>query len=65
LKLDRDLVSLKNFEIYDPVQRGTSLVIDGQTLLNLEIFQNNYDGGDAGTLFKLVNQCKSPFGKPC
>ncbi len=37
--------------------------MDGQTLLNLEIFENTIDGSDQGTLFKLINHCQTPFGK--
>jgi DNA mismatch repair protein MSH6 len=63
LKLDKDLVSAQNFIPYDPIKNSSSLVLDGQTLINLEIFQNNYDGSDHGTLFKLLNHCSTPFGK--
>ncbi|RKP08628.1 muts domain V-domain-containing protein, partial [Thamnocephalis sphaerospora] len=63
LRLDRELLSLKNFQYYDPVRRSTCLMIDGQTLKNLEIFENNFDGGDEGTLFRLLNKCVTPFGK--
>src|SRR5690606_1212073 len=34
LKIDRELVSVGNFEWYDPIRKATSLVLDGQTLLN-------------------------------
>ncbi|KAF8245208.1 DNA mismatch repair protein Msh6 [Wilcoxina mikolae CBS 423.85] len=63
LKIDRELVTLKNFQIYDPVRKATSLVLDGKTLLNLEIFANSYDGSAAGTLFPILNHCITPFGK--
>ncbi|KAK6538595.1 DNA mismatch repair protein msh6 [Orbilia ellipsospora] len=63
LKIDTDLVSLANFQWYDPIRKSTSLVMDGQTLQNLEIFSNSFDGGAAGTLFNLLNQCITPFGK--
>ncbi|CAG8434233.1 1760_t:CDS:10 [Ambispora gerdemannii] len=63
LKLDSDLVSLGNFHIYDPIRHTTSLILDGQTLLNLEVFENNFDGSEEGTLFKLLNRCITPFGK--
>ncbi|OLL23672.1 DNA mismatch repair protein msh6, partial [Neolecta irregularis DAH-3] len=62
-KLDRELVSLGNFTMYDPMQKGSSLVLDGQTLINLEIFANTFDQGSEGTLFKLLNRCVTPFGK--
>jgi DNA mismatch repair protein MSH6 len=63
LKLDRDLISIGNFTWYDPIRKATSLVLDGQTLINLEIFANSFDGGIEGTLFQLLNRCITPFGK--
>jgi DNA mismatch repair protein MSH6 len=41
----------------------SSLLLDGQTLINLEIFQNSSNGSESGTLFKLLNHCITPFGK--
>lgn len=63
LKIDRDLVSLGNFSWYDPIRKATSLVLDGQSLINLEIFANSFDGSTDGTLFTMLNRCVSPFGK--
>lgn len=63
LKIERDLVSIGNFTWYDPIRKATSLVLDGQTLINLEIFANSFDGGQDGTLFQLLNRCITPFGK--
>ena len=63
LQIERDLVTLGNFTWYDPIWKATSLVLDGQTLINLEIFANSFDGGDEGTLFQLLNRCITPFGK--
>ncbi|KAA8913009.1 muts domain V-domain-containing protein [Sphaerosporella brunnea] len=63
LKIDRAIMTLKNFHIYDPIRKATSLVLDGKTLQNLEIFANTYDGSPAGTLFLLLNKCVTPFGK--
>ena len=37
LKVDKDLVSIGNFAWYDPIRKATSLVLDGQTLQNLEV----------------------------
>ncbi|KAG5370173.1 DNA mismatch repair protein [Yarrowia sp. C11] len=62
LKLDKELVSLGNFSDYEPIQ-SEYMVLDGHSLQNLEIFANSYDSTDAGTLFKLLNKCVSPFGK--
>ncbi|KAI9280014.1 muts domain V-domain-containing protein [Sporodiniella umbellata] len=63
LKLDRDLLSAKHVSMYDPIRQGTSLVLDGQTLANLEIFQNSHDQGLQGTVFKLLANNITPFGK--
>lgn len=63
LKIERDLVTLGNFTWYDPIRKASSLVLDGQTLINLEIFANSYDGSSEGTLFQLLNRCITPFGK--
>ncbi|KAI9656230.1 MAG: DNA mismatch repair protein msh6 [Bathelium mastoideum] len=63
LKIERDLVSLGNFSWYDPIRKATSLVLDGQSLINLEIFANSVDGGTEGTLFAMLNRCVTPFGK--
>ena len=63
LKIERDLLTQGNFTWYSPIQKGTTLVLDGQTLINLEVFANTYDGGQDGTLFTLLNRCVTPFGK--
>ncbi|EEQ32901.1 DNA mismatch repair protein msh6 [Microsporum canis CBS 113480] len=63
LKIGRDLVTIGNFTWYDPIKKASSLVLDGQTLINLEIFANTYDGSSEGTLFQLLNRCVTPFGK--
>ncbi|KAF2264382.1 DNA mismatch repair protein Msh6 [Lojkania enalia] len=63
LKIERELVTLGNFTWYDPIRKATSLVLDGQSLINLEIFANNFDGSAEGTLFAMLNRCVTPFGK--
>ncbi|KAF8475994.1 muts domain V-domain-containing protein [Kalaharituber pfeilii] len=63
LKIDKELVSIGNFTWYDPIRKASSLVLDGQTLQNLEIFANSFDGSTDGTLFSLLNRCITPFGK--
>ncbi|KAG0167716.1 DNA mismatch repair protein msh6 [Apophysomyces sp. BC1034] len=63
LKLDKELLSAKNIHAYDPIRNTTSLVLDGQTLANLEIFENSYDGSVEGTVFKLLGNSITPFGK--
>lgn len=63
LKIEQDLLTLGNFSWYDPIRKASSLVLDGKTLINLEIFANSFDGGVDGTLFMLLNRCITPFGK--
>lgn len=63
LKIERDLITLGNFNWYDPIRKATSLVLDGQSLINLEIFANSFDGSTEGTLFTMLNRCITPFGK--
>ncbi|KAL6049811.1 DNA mismatch repair protein msh6, variant 2 [Balamuthia mandrillaris] len=67
LHLDQELISLRKFHIYQDVGDGRVttdyLILDGKTLVNLEIFENTVDGGPEGTLLKLMDHCVSPFGK--
>ncbi|WWC57859.1 uncharacterized protein I303_100394 [Kwoniella dejecticola CBS 10117] len=62
LQLDKDLVSQSNFNVYDPLGEGKSLVLDGQTLAHMEVLVNG-DGGLDGTLLQLLQRCTTPFGK--
>jgi DNA mismatch repair protein MSH6 len=63
LKLDQSLLSQGSFEWYNPIHRNGTLILDGQSLINLEIFTNTANGGPEGTLFSLLNRCITPFGK--
>lgn len=63
LKVEGPLLSQGSFEPYNPIQKNGSLVLDGQTLVNLEIFANSVTGSSEGTLFDLLNKCVTPFGK--
>nr|XP_016505221.1 PREDICTED: DNA mismatch repair protein MSH7-like isoform X1 [Nicotiana tabacum] len=47
-----------SYEVY----RGC-LKMDGQTLVNLEIFNNNADGSPSGTLYKYLDNCVTSPGK--
>ncbi|KZO95305.1 DNA mismatch repair protein Msh6 [Calocera viscosa TUFC12733] len=62
LNVGKDLLTMRNFNIYDPMRRGTGLVLDGQTLAHVEVLLNS-EGTDEGTLLKLLNRCVTPFGK--
>lgn len=63
LQLEKPLLTQGNFTWYNPIQKGTTLVLDGQTLINLEIFSNTFDGNSEGTLYTLLDRCTTPFGK--
>lgn len=63
LQIERELLTLGNIQWYDPIKKASSLILDGKTLINLEIFANSFDGGAEGTLFTLLNRCITPFGK--
>lgn len=75
--IDKELLSMANFEEYVPVdvemekaagstslfaQTRQRMVLDGVTLANLEIFQNG-SGGTDGTLLERLDTCSTPFGK--
>lgn len=55
--------ALKNGEVLPYKVYQTCLRMDGQTLVNLEIFSNNFDGGSSGTLYKHLNHCITASGK--
>lgn len=55
--------ALKNGEVVPYPVYKTCLRMDGQTLVNLEIFSNNFDGGSSGTLYKHLNHCITDSGK--
>ncbi|KAL9949896.1 DNA mismatch repair protein msh6 [Verticillium nonalfalfae] len=63
LKIEQSLLSQGNFEWYNPIRRNGTLILDGQTLINLEVFANSANGSTEGTLFTLLNKCVTPFGK--
>ncbi|TNY21923.1 muts domain V-domain-containing protein [Rhodotorula diobovata] len=63
LNLDADLVTARNFNIYDPLSKSDgTLHLDGQTLAHIEVLQNS-QGGTEGTLIQLLSRCVTPFGK--
>ncbi|KAI3322773.1 DNA mismatch repair protein msh6 [Xylariaceae sp. AK1471] len=63
LKIERNLLSQRSFTWYNPIHKNGTLILDGQTLINLEVFANSVNGGAEGTLFSLLNRCITPFGK--
>ncbi|KZT71945.1 DNA mismatch repair protein Msh6 [Daedalea quercina L-15889] len=62
LNIDKDILSMKNFNIYDPMRRGQGLVLDGQTLAHIEVLVNS-EGTEDGSLLKLLSRCITPSGK--
>ncbi|PIN11346.1 Mismatch repair ATPase MSH6 (MutS family) [Handroanthus impetiginosus] len=54
---------IRNGEILSYQVYKGFLRMDGQTLINLEIFSNNADGGTSGTLYKYLNNCITSSGK--
>ncbi|KAK8440008.1 DNA mismatch repair protein msh6 [Candidozyma auris] len=64
LKLDHSIMSLANIKSYEISKRDSNhMLLDGITLTNLEMLNNSFDGGDKGTLFKLLNRAITPFGR--
>ncbi|NWQ63822.1 MSH6 protein, partial [Neopipo cinnamomea] len=76
--IDQELLSRANFEEYVPVDIATAktmsssslfaktdqrMVLDGVTLMNLEVLQNGTNGSTEGTLLERIDSCCTPFGK--
>ncbi|KAK7056522.1 DNA mismatch repair protein msh6 [Paramarasmius palmivorus] len=62
LNIDKDILTMRNFNIYDPMKKGEGLILDGQTLAHIEVLLNN-EGTEEGSLLKLLSRCITPFGK--
>ncbi|KAM9984341.1 hypothetical protein ACTFIZ_004049 [Dictyostelium cf. discoideum] len=63
IKIGNSVVEQARFKRFNPLDIGNSMILDGQCLVNLEIFNNSTDGSTEGTLFKLMDRCTSAFGK--
>ncbi|XP_047320706.1 DNA mismatch repair protein MSH7 [Impatiens glandulifera] len=50
--------SILQYQVYKGCLR-----MDGQTIGNLEIFNNNVDGSSSGTLYSYLDNCVTPSGK--
>ncbi|XP_031959096.1 DNA mismatch repair protein Msh6 [Corvus moneduloides] len=76
--IDQELLSQANFEEYVPMDITTAktvsssslfartsqrMVLDGVTLMNLEVLQNGTNGSTEGTLLERIDSCCTPFGK--
>ncbi|KAI0031342.1 muts domain V-domain-containing protein [Vararia minispora EC-137] len=62
LNIDKDILTMRNFNVYDPMKRGQGLVLDGQTLAHIEVLLNN-EGSEDGSLLQFLQRCSTPFGK--
>ncbi|KAL2605846.1 hypothetical protein AAZV13_09G150300 [Glycine max] len=63
--LDRLMLNdaLQNGDLYTyQVYRGC-LKMDGPTMINLELFVNNEDGGKSGSLYNCLDKCVTSSGK--
>jgi DNA mismatch repair protein MSH6 len=64
LMIDKEVVPLGNFRKYDPYNSvHTHMILDGQTLQNLEVLANNRNGTTTDTLLGLVDRCQTSMGK--
>src|SRR5579859_5979212 len=64
LKIDTEIVTMGNVTVYDPLKKGGRMILDGKTLINLEIFENSWNKGPEGTVFRLLWRGVTPFGIP-
>ena len=62
LNIDKDILTMRNFNVYDPMKRGQGLVLDGQSLAHIEVLLNS-EGTDEGSLLQLLGRCVTPFGQ--
>ncbi|KAK5576800.1 hypothetical protein RB653_007944 [Dictyostelium firmibasis] len=63
IRIGNTVVEQGRFKRFNPLDVGNSMILDGQCLVNLEIFNNSTDGSTEGTLFKLMDRCTTAFGK--
>jgi len=61
--LDSDVLTMGNIKKYEPNEHASTMIIDGQTLANLEILCNNRDNTRKGSLIEHLDRCLTPFGK--
>jgi DNA mismatch repair protein MSH6 len=62
-RLDFDLMSQNNFASYSVHDQRETMLLDGQTLVNLEVLENNSDHGVRGTLLAQLDHCVSAGGR--
>ncbi|XP_010259327.1 PREDICTED: DNA mismatch repair protein MSH6 isoform X2 [Nelumbo nucifera] len=66
--LDETLLRFAKFELlpcsgFHDIPQKSYMVLDAAALVNLEIFENNKNGGSSGTLYAQLNHCVTAFGK--
>lgn len=76
--IDQELLTMAHFEEYVPMdihilkgaessnlfaKTSQRMVLDGVTLVNLEILQNGTTGSIEGTLLEKIDTCCTPFGR--
>lgn len=62
LNILNTMISQKNFCYFDVLRQRDALVLDGQTLSNLSVLENDL-GGTEGTLLHFMDHTITPFGK--
>eukprot|EP01138_Halocafeteria_seosinensis_P012515 gb/GECG01012788.1/.p1 GENE.gb/GECG01012788.1/~~gb/GECG01012788.1/.p1 ORF type:complete len:1600 (+),score=274.54 gb/GECG01012788.1/:1-4800(+) len=58
-----DVVSAAATQLRRETEQCDKMSMDANTLLNLEILENSYDGGTKGTLFSILDGAFSAFGR--
>eukprot|EP01119_Soliformovum_irregulare_P010330 TRINITY_DN2538_c2_g1_i6.p1 TRINITY_DN2538_c2_g1~~TRINITY_DN2538_c2_g1_i6.p1 ORF type:complete len:2218 (-),score=665.69 TRINITY_DN2538_c2_g1_i6:11-6022(-) len=60
--MDKDLLNQRNFRQFSLHDQQSTMLLDGQTLKNLEILINDH-GKTVGTLLTVMDHTVTPFGK--
>ncbi|KAF2077711.1 hypothetical protein CYY_000958 [Polysphondylium violaceum] len=63
IRIGKGVLDQARFKYFNPLDVENALILDGQCLVNLEIFNNSTDGSSEGTLYKLMDRCSTAFGK--
>jgi DNA mismatch repair protein MSH6 len=56
LNIDKEILSMKNFNVYDPVRKGRGLVLDGQALAHIEV-RDSFFAWDVLSLPFFLRSC--------
>eukprot|EP01080_Neovahlkampfia_damariscottae_P007739 gene7739-12209_t len=60
--IDKEIFGKCNFKEYK-MKDDNHLILDGQTIINLEIFRNNTDHSKKNSLISILDYTITPFGK--